>query len=250
MGSKRELVSAVPLQRGNCGWVQCVHIRCLSFPYAGAGTVRSLWTKLFALAASPVVAGKPWESWAVRLAVTSLQFSHERQEKKGTWLSQRSRRHRQCLSLLSCLSSVSSWNITEACPFYCSWRFNVVLQVAGDIQCGFMGPYTIPFWESAAFSPSWNLILLFPLSDSCSSKACRANDESQSFCFSAQSLHLLQRSFSCSGFRSWNGVGALPGYTCIFLIYFLCMQMLSKHVPASGHENIRSNCSCFVYLFV
>lgn len=91
----------------------------MSFPCAGAETVRRLWTKLFALAAS-VVAGKPWESRAAACAVTSLQFSHERQE-MGPWLSQGSREHRQCLS------SLSSLNIAEPCPFYCSWGFDVVL---------------------------------------------------------------------------------------------------------------------------
>lgn len=48
-----------------------------------------------------------------------LLFSNENQEKKGPWLSQRSREHRQCLSILLCLSSVSSGDITESCPFYC-----------------------------------------------------------------------------------------------------------------------------------
>lgn len=60
-------------------------------------------------------------------AVTSLQFSTENQDKKGPWLSQRSREHRQCLSILFCLSSVSSGNITESCPFYCPPGFDFVL---------------------------------------------------------------------------------------------------------------------------
>jgi len=38
-------------------------MRCSSFPHAGAGTAGKLWPKLFALAASPVAAEKPWETF-------------------------------------------------------------------------------------------------------------------------------------------------------------------------------------------
>ena len=182
-------------------------------------------------------------------AVPSLQFSRQKTGEDRS-LAKSNDQGAQAMPFLIIMPFLSffmkyCWGLTVLlffgiwpCSLGCRW------------QCGFIGSRTIPFWEPAAFGPGWNLMLLLLFSGSRLSKVCCADEEIWSFCVSALSLYLLQRSFLCSEFRRWNAAGALPEYTCVSLIYFLYMQTLSEHVPASGHENLRSSCSCFVCLFV